>query len=192
MLHFLNRIFERQNDVLHIVRGLKTGLPQSHEQRDDHFTPGAASANFGSVSSSALQENNTWQYGINDPLTDSLKIPSSRIIPDSILAWPIFESRYPASYLQDAVFESAGWGDGFTPAEMTSSADVTGVPSQKTSRPATMPFREEEVLKLVDRFLSLVHIKNPIVDEDALRSGARKVVEDGLSWDGQSCLVVSI
>ena len=186
----MNKIFARQNDVLHLVESMKAGLSQSHHQPDEPFTPGASSANFILATSSALQEKAAWDAGINDTSTDSLKIPSSRITPDSVLAWPIFENRYPPSYLQDAVFESAGWGDGFSPAETTTTAGMNSTAVPKTPRAATMSFKEDDVVNLVDRFLSLVHTKNPIVDVDVLRSYARKIAEEGLSWDGPSCLVV--
>lgn len=50
---------------------------------------------------------------------------------------------------------------------------------------------EDQILDLVQRFLDLVHIKNPVLDPDTIWSYARRVVEDGLEWDSPSCLVVS-
>lgn len=43
---------------------------------------------------------------------------------------------------------------------------------------------------MIEQFIFLVHIKDPILDEDVLRRKAYSVVEDGLGWDGSSCLVV--
>jgi hypothetical protein len=45
---------------------------------------------------------------------------------------------------------------------------------------------------LVQRFLDLVHIKNPILDPDTLWSYVRHVTEDGFQWDPPSCLVVCL
>ena len=137
------------------------------------------------VPSTALQGHRLWGNG-NSPF-DSLKIPSSRITPDSTLVWPIFENRFPTGFLQEAVFESAGWGDGFGDTDCSFYGNAT----IKSPPTATVPFQEEAVVKLVERFLSLVHIKNPILDENTLRRYARRAAEDGLSWDGPSCLVVS-
>lgn len=50
---------------------------------------------------------------------------------------------------------------------------------------------EDQILDLVQRFLDLVHIKNPVLNPDTIWSYARRVVEDGLEWDSPSCLVVS-
>ncbi|TVY45305.1 putative beta-glucosidase I, partial [Lachnellula occidentalis] len=49
--------------------------------------------------------------------------------------------------------------------------------------------QEEEIAGLVEDFLTFVHIKNPILHPDTLRSYARKVAENGPQWDSKSCLV---
>lgn len=49
---------------------------------------------------------------------------------------------------------------------------------------------EDEVLPLCETFLSTVHTRNPVLDETALLSEARRIAEHGLQWDSQSCLVV--
>lgn len=53
-------------------------------------------------------------------------------------------------------------------------------------------FNEDAVLERVQKFLDLVHIKNPILDPETIWSYAQCVAEDGLEWDSASCLVVSI
>jgi hypothetical protein len=194
MLHFLTKILERQNDVLGVVQSMQTSMLGSRVQPQGPFAPTAPTGQLLSVSSSALhgQENDTWHWESSDSPPDSLKIPSSRITPDSILAWPIFENRYPVSYIQDGIFNSGCWKDRSSSNNISSSGgDVKNLRSQKKSLTTSLSFQEEEVVSLVDRFLSLVHTKNPILDDDTLRLYARNVEEDGLSWDGLSCLVVS-
>lgn len=122
---------------------------------------------------------------LSETAANHLKIPSARTIPDHILAWPILEGKYPPECLQEAVFESAG---------LPSGLDADG-PSGGACRPfgtpsSTSSLIESEVLGLVERFLSMVHTKNPILDDDTLRRFANIVIEEGLSWNGPSCLVV--
>lgn len=50
---------------------------------------------------------------------------------------------------------------------------------------------EVEIVPLVDKFLMEVHVRNPILDEEELRRHARDVAENGMGWDGKTCLVVS-
>ncbi|KAH8734252.1 hypothetical protein BGZ61DRAFT_341832 [Ilyonectria robusta] len=120
-----------------------------------------------------------------DSSYDHLRIPSSKTSPDAILQWPIFENRYPRNYMVDAVFM----------ADMADDSDVEELnPAVKTrrsnSRLKGSGIDEDQILDLVQRFLDLVHIKNPVLDPDTIWSYARRVVEDGLKWDSPSCLVL--
>ena len=50
--------------------------------------------------------------------------------------------------------------------------------------------QEDDVPRLIDKFLVNVHIKNPILDVGDLKRKARFIVENGFGWDAASCLVV--
>lgn len=111
---------------------------------------------------------------------DELHIPSGRTTPDAILQWPIFEHQYPPTYLIDATFA----------AEMPDD-DSENESSSPTSKAKGSGYNEDQILERVQKFLDLVHIKNPILDQRTVWSYAQAVVEDGLQWDSSSCLVVS-
>ncbi|PTU18051.1 hypothetical protein P175DRAFT_0534955 [Aspergillus ochraceoroseus IBT 24754] len=49
---------------------------------------------------------------------------------------------------------------------------------------------EEDAPRLIRRFLSNVHPKNPVVDHNLLLVYAKDVAEKGLWWDGPTCLVL--
>jgi hypothetical protein len=55
---------------------------------------------------------------------------------------------------------------------------------------ASQGINEEKVPGLVDRFLQLVHSKNPVFHTRQIREAARRVAEDGVGWDASSCIVV--
>lgn len=55
---------------------------------------------------------------------------------------------------------------------------------------ASQGINEENVPGLVDRFLQLVHSKNPVLNTRQIREAARHVAEDGVGWDASSCIVV--
>ncbi|KAH9208480.1 hypothetical protein DL95DRAFT_345425 [Leptodontidium sp. 2 PMI_412] len=116
-----------------------------------------------------------------------LKIPSSRTTPDMILVWPIFEGKFPIDCLQAAIFDSAPYG-------MESDDDdggfQTNIHRPFESQSVTYGLQEIEVANLTERFLSLVHTKNPILDESTLRQFANAFAENGMGWDGPSCLVL--
>jgi hypothetical protein len=46
------------------------------------------------------------------------------------------------------------------------------------------------VANLVANFLSNNHVKNPIFDVGTLWEDVRKFADEGLGWDGRSCLIV--
>lgn len=115
-----------------------------------------------------------------------MEIPSSRTTADAILLWPIFEGRYPPEHLIDTLFDT----DSEESHDKCSSQSRN--PSQGTAKPSIgrPTFREDKVKELMEGFIAHVHIKNPILDVETLRSYGRGVVEDGPGWDGGSCLVV--
>lgn len=115
---------------------------------------------------------------------NQLKIPSRRTTPDDVLQWPIFQKLYPPNYLSDAVFEAENCEDDLGPDASTSC-------HQLASKPVTRGINEDEIPLLVQRFLELVHIKNPILDAGAISAYARHAAEFGLGWEPSSCLVVS-
>ena len=117
---------------------------------------------------------------------EQLRIPTSKTSPDAVLQWPVFGYQFPPNYITDAVYIH----------EMPNEDRETDGTSQAPRRLATAKTRslgidEEAIVDLVERFLELVHIKNPILDVEMLRSYTQDVVEDGLKWDSASCLVVS-
>lgn len=103
-----------------------------------------------------------------------------------MLQWPIFNRRFPPSYITDAAYTHEVDMD-------LQSGDRASQASRRShvAKARCLSIDEESIIGLVERFLELVHIKNPILDVDMLRSYAQNVVEDGLRWDSASCLVVS-
>lgn len=53
-----------------------------------------------------------------------------------------------------------------------------------------IPPDEEQIPLLVDKFLSNVHTKNPVLDVEQLVEHARIVATSGLRWDAWSCIVL--
>jgi len=105
-----------------------------------------------------------------------MKIPASRTTADTILLWPIFNGEFPPNYFVDMLFRSEHVSDEST---VYRSSEVVG-------------FKERSVKDLVENFLTYVHVKNPILDVETLRSHAKRIFEEGPGWDGMSCLVVRI
>ncbi|KAF3393731.1 hypothetical protein F1880_004758 [Penicillium rolfsii] len=119
-----------------------------------------------------------------DPGYDRLQIPLSRTKPDTILQWPVFENLYPANYITDASLVAEMNDDGF-------SLDDDGFQDKPRALRAGLGLvNQDAILYLVRRFLSLVHVKNPILEPDTLSSFAHAVAEDGPQWDAPSCIVL--
>ena len=118
---------------------------------------------------------------------NALRIPASRTTADAVLDWPIFASRYPKSYLIDAVFEAEAENEDSDNEETALNRTRHHGLSNKGRG-----INEDDIPQLVRAFLELVHIKNPVVDVDTVWTYAHRVAEDGLKWDSASCLVVSV
>jgi hypothetical protein len=123
-------------------------------------------------------------YAAHESAADYLKIPWQKTNPDAILSWPVFESRYPQGCINDAVFET---GSQLVNTDITS--DVQRHPRSRPAR-SIIGFHERDVPRLIEKFLSLVHTKNPILEVEGLKSYALRVAEEGPGWDGGSCLVL--
>ncbi|KAJ8114212.1 hypothetical protein OPT61_g3858 [Boeremia exigua] len=110
---------------------------------------------------------------------DQLRIPSSQTTPDAILAWPVFQHRWPENLITDPLFE-AELSDRETEeplSHLDASLQVGSV-------------NEEQVPALIQNFLRHVHIKNPVVDAEMLISHAHQISKEGVKWDAASCLVI--
>jgi hypothetical protein len=107
---------------------------------------------------------------------------------ETLLQWAIFEDKYSGSGPELLVFQS----------EVTEKLEEKPCISQRTSGKAPqMPgsrrlIHEEDALRLARKFLTNVHIKNPILEEHELVDIAREVMEHGFGWDQRSCLMVRL
>lgn len=116
---------------------------------------------------------------------DFLQIPPHRASADTVLQWGIFEGKYAANFLISTLFSPDHNSVSLcTGATSSSSGDVI------TNTSGLTHLEEEQIPGLIDRFLQNVHTKNPILDVEALVKHGRKCAEQGIGWDGRSCLVL--
>lgn len=107
---------------------------------------------------------------------------------ETLLQWPIFENKYSVSGPELLVFQS----------EVTEMLEEKPCLSPSSNSNATQLLgsrrliHEEDALRLTRKFLSCVHIKNPVLEEHNLFDVAREVMEHGFGWDERSCLMVRL
>lgn len=51
--------------------------------------------------------------------------------------------------------------------------------------------QENDFTSLSKRFLTFVHVKNPVLEVEEYQEWVKIAVDQGPRWDGPSCLVVS-
>jgi hypothetical protein len=95
---------------------------------------------------------------------------------EAILKWPIFNNESLSdvkSFVMDTQHDEP--------------------PAASRTGPVTLGrgIQEEDFIFLSRRFLSYVHIKNPILDVSEFTRHVNNAAETGIRWDGPSCLVVS-
>ncbi|OAR01397.1 hypothetical protein LLEC1_04629 [Akanthomyces lecanii] len=110
-----------------------------------------------------------------EPSRDFLQIPQHPASADTVLCWEIFEDKFPANALISSLFK---------PNLADAVEDLIAAPSRLS------PLDEENIPSLVDKFLQNVHTKNPILDVEALVKHGRRCADQGIGWDGRSCLVL--
>ena len=114
---------------------------------------------------------------------------------EDILEWPIFGNKYDRRIIEALIFDPTLSSD--EREEVITSPKVTDDSLREKFEDPRQSFsvgrgiREEDVMLLIEVFLSNVHVKNPILDADYLRDMGRLVVKEGFGWTAPSCLVVS-
>jgi hypothetical protein len=68
--------------------------------------------------------------------------------------------------------------------------DPSSTSSSSSSSKGLTPPDDEQIPALVDRFLTNVYTKNPILDVERLVKHGRQCADRGVGWDGWSCLVL--
>ena len=154
------------------VSSISAGFQRAQESqmKDNEYTP--------AISQYISSQNATISIGDHSS-TDYLRIPPCATSTSGILQWPVFEAEFPLNCLNSSFVPSYD--------EQAEHSEISSVRSSA----AGFGIQEEEIEGLVEDFLTFVHIKNPILHPDTLRSYARKVAENGPQWDSKSCLVVS-
>lgn len=128
---------------------------------------------------STAETNHAALRDLDSPPSSEAIYFASNFTVESILQWPIFSevSAEVASLAKVPTMELLGRSQ---------------QPKGTISQPTVLYVTAGEVESLVNRFLKFNFIKNPVLDIDILRQEAQSVIENGLQWDGGSCLVVSI
>lgn len=102
---------------------------------------------------------------------ESRDIPMRCNISCRMLEWPIFE---------DVQYDRTG------------DTLFTGhAKASQQSNPTSQGIIEEHIHSYVERFLTNVHTKNPVIDHTLLSKHVRDIAENGLGWDGLTSITVS-
>lgn len=147
-----------------------TALPHDDIPIDSALTTAAAGSSF-------------------EPSRDFLRIPPHKASADTILQWDVFEGRHPPNALIGVLFRPDQTEDGVSPAAAAGQSPATGPDAPAASMGLTPP-DDEQIPALVDRFLTNVYTKNPILDVERLVKHGRRCADRGVGWDGWSCLVL--
>ncbi|PNP78614.1 hypothetical protein FNYG_07960 [Fusarium nygamai] len=116
---------------------------------------------------------------------DDLTAPTGISSVESVLDWPILAGIVDPGHILEALSDTkAGRGHA---SSLTSGTDnVLGFNAGR--RPIAM--NEKEIPRLVQQFLQHVHPVNPILDVDEIYSHSLRISETGITWDGESCIVL--
>lgn len=97
---------------------------------------------------------------------------------ESLLAWPAFQGIVTGFVPKSFVFQAPSYTDG------------QNAPSLNQNDAGRSIVYEGSLWPLCKRFLSLIHVKNPVLDESKFKQYVREASETGPGWDGPGCLVV--
>ncbi|KAE9363780.1 hypothetical protein N431DRAFT_356437 [Stipitochalara longipes BDJ] len=133
------------------------------------------------VSGMAQNDSDTPVLPLSDdaPPSAEVLLRASEMSIESILKWPIFSEAAP--HLVAAL--------------ATPLIEIVGRPRPNNIGPpsSTLPdLSPDTINRLVQNFLNNNHIKNPVLDVNALWADAREFAESGPQWDARSCLLLLI
>jgi hypothetical protein len=161
-----------------------TTLPVQNTSPVDVNTSPAAAQHHPTPRSIAWSDDNA--KGDVEILRESLEIAGrTSQVSEDILEWPIFEHRFERSLTESLMF------DRYQRCNRENNCPTVIADAVRTVIPGR-GIREEDVPFLINKFLTNVHIKNPILDADDIKRKGRLTAEHGFGWDAASCLVVSL
>ncbi|RSL75042.1 hypothetical protein CEP51_011238 [Fusarium floridanum] len=108
-------------------------------------------------------------------MASARRSPLHALRPESLLEWAVFQPILSDADtgIKSFLFES-------------DSGDMAVVEPKGAGR----GIRDDAYVSLCRKFLTHVHPRNPLLDEDTVMGYARDIEENGLRWDGASCLVL--
>ncbi|KAF5642987.1 putative 3-isopropylmalate dehydrogenase beta [Fusarium sp. NRRL 25303] len=116
--------------------------------------------------------------------SDDLTAPTGILSVESVLEWPILTGIIAPSHILEALSDTkAGCGH----ASLTCRTDNSPGFNAELTPIAVV---EKEMPRLVRQFLQHVHPVNPILDVDEIYSHSLRVSETGITWNGESCIVL--
>lgn len=109
---------------------------------------------------------------------------------EEMLSWPILDFKGNISVGLDALMDSTDEeGDD----EDQSPSSTRKEKARKRLKRAKRSLDDEVLVPdLIESFLKHAHTMNPILEPSVLRKHAASMIELGLSWDGETCQVVSM
>ncbi|KAH8675204.1 hypothetical protein BGZ61DRAFT_360721 [Ilyonectria robusta] len=112
----------------------------------------------------------------DDLLEETPNFPAAISNCESVLRWPIFQGMVPD------IESFVCWPTNDQPA--------SSLPSHRGSGRLGQGIQEDDFIPLSKRFLAYAHTKNPILDVAEYSCYVRDAAENGLQWNGPSCLVL--
>lgn len=165
------------------------------QEQEVSSLPSAAGHN---TSSSLDGAANALDYpSCDQPDWSSSEFSFNELAYESFLRWPVFRDVISET---DQTIESflleSGQDDG---SGSLPSWAIHEHPAHLDNAPAADPenvdmargVEEDDLVPLCKRFISIVNVRNPVLDGAELLSYAKAIAERGLRYDGPSCLVVS-
>ena len=115
---------------------------------------------------------------------DELDHPGGAVAAEKMLKWPILAGFAPENSTsllwlpdpEDTTFQMA---------PRLSMSQLDKVPPPRST------VDETQIVGLVDKYLAMVYLKNPILEPSELKRHAAQISEFGCEWNGESCRVVS-
>lgn len=182
-------ILDRLNYAIQLVENLPQNLTSSFSNKDQRVLQSVEyeceNPTPNDHNSNTHNRNEDGQSIQNSSLMEALEV-AANCASKEILQWPIFEGIVDPEAVDAAFFEPQTVSN----CEANRTADDPRVLAPRSR--SYQGVRKEDVLHLAEKFLTNVHIKNPVLDPKELRSIAKNTSEDGFNWEASSCLILIV
>lgn len=184
----MRELFDRINHVAHL-------LESNRQPPGDGSVTAVSQSLNSSLSPSETERRTILPAGLSPSHVGQVSTPAG-ISFESTLKWPIFQDLTPPRVSSLVMQKNLSLDDSNPRTHIADNTfgnglNATGVAVGEPTTPLVL-MDQTRIRRLSQRYLTVAHVKNPIFEVSKFNMHFKRVMENGLDWSEDSCVVVSV